>query len=63
MWCCSGGLDDNGGWFIAWGTGACVLDAWGRDKDVGLLLCEWWCGCVVGLVSSEDDISIFVTKC
>ena len=48
MWCCSGGLYDNGGWFIAWGTGACLLDAWGRGDDVGVVLREGWFGCVVG---------------
>ena len=56
MWCCSGGLDDNGGWFIAWGTGACVLDAWGRDDDEELVLREGKRGGLLGLVSSEDDV-------
>ena len=56
MWCCSGGLDDNGGWFIAWGIGACVLDAWGCGDDVGLVLREGKYGWVLGLVSYEDDV-------
>ena len=41
-------MDGNGGLFIAWGTGACMLDAWGRGDDVGLVLREGWFGCVVG---------------
>ena len=49
-------MDGNGGLFIAWGIGACMLDAWGRDDDEELVLREGKRGGLLGLLSSEDDV-------